>query len=75
MTGAKRGQKEVENFLDSWNREKEKQGLEVRVVQLRTTGYMSLDFVVPDPGIDVARESEDEQDMRDALGGGIGPAE
>ena len=47
---------------------------------------MSLDFVIPDPGIDQPRsqsEGEEEgehaerQDMQDALreGGGIGPAE
>lgn len=77
LTGAKSGEKELERFIESWNKEKEKEGHEVRVVQLRRTGFMSLDLVVPDPGIDVPRdeESEDEQDLTEALAGGTGPAE
>lgn len=65
FTGSKRGMTALEAFIDKWNRDKESEGKEVRVVQVRRTGFMVLDFVVPDPGIEVAAESE----------GGIGPAE
>lgn len=79
LTGAKSGEKELEMFITKWNQDKERSGYEVKLVQLRRTGFMSLDFVLPDPGIDVPRddvdESEDEQDMEEALNGGIGPAE
>lgn len=79
LTGAKSGEKELEMFINKWNQDKERSGEEVKLIQLRRTGFMSLDFVVPDPGIDVPRdeidESEDEQDLAGALGGGIGPAE
>ncbi|KAF2159884.1 hypothetical protein M409DRAFT_70769 [Zasmidium cellare ATCC 36951] len=79
LTGAKSGEKELEMFINKWNQDKERSGEEVKLIQLRRTGFMSLDFVVPDPGIDVPRdendESEDEQDLAEALGGGIGPAE
>lgn len=61
LTGVKRGMKGIERFLDGWNGE----GREVRVVQVRRTGFMALDFVVPDPGIDGEGNGE----------GGIGPAE
>ncbi|KAK4621929.1 hypothetical protein CLAFUW4_07073 [Fulvia fulva] len=88
-TGAKKGGKELQRFLDGWNMDREREERDVRVVQLRKTGFMSLDFVIPDPGIDQPNdqsggEEEEEdvqgdgQDMGDALrdgGGGIGPAE
>jgi hypothetical protein len=66
LTGAKRAEKSLEGFIEEWNRGKEREGREVRVVQLRRTGFMSLDFVVPDPGIDGVEGEERE--------GGIGAA-
>ena len=71
-TGAKKGEKELERFIEQWNAEREKEGREVKLIQLRKTGFMSLDFVVPDPGIDLAKsEQEDEgEDMRAALQSG-----
>ncbi|KAK6394389.1 hypothetical protein LTR65_001723 [Meristemomyces frigidus] len=74
MTGAKRAEKGLEQFLEHWNRGKEKEGREVRVVQPRRTGFMSLDFVVPDPGIDAMGGGNDDEDEREGEGG-IGPAD
>lgn len=69
MTGAKKGMKALETFIDKWNAEKARQEKEVRLVQLRRTGFMTLDFVVPDPHID-----EPVDDVMEGEGG-IGPAE
>lgn len=52
LTGAKWAEKGIERFIEHWNQEKEKEGKGVKVVQLRRTGFMTLDLVVPDPGID-----------------------
>ncbi|KAI5365228.1 Putative Golgin subfamily A member 7/ERF4 protein [Septoria linicola] len=62
FTGAKGGEKELERYVERWNTEREKEGREVKLITPRTTGFMSLDFVVPDPGIDIAAESEDDGD-------------
>ncbi|WPG98142.1 Hypothetical protein R9X50_00092800 [Acrodontium crateriforme] len=70
FTGSKRGVKAIETFLDEWNRNKKQEGVDVRVVQIRTTGYMSLDFIVPDPGIDRI-----DSERAESMAGGIGPAE
>ena len=64
FTGAKRGEKSIEQTLEKWNREREGSGAEVRAVQLRRTGFMSLDFVVPDPGIDNLGDDEEEEEGR-----------
>lgn len=60
FTGAKAGEKELERFIDRWNREREAERRDVRLVQLRTTGFMSMDFVISDPGVD-SPESEEEE--------------
>ena len=70
LTKSKQGVKALEAFIEEWNAQKEREGKEVRVVQLRRTGFMALDFVVPDPGIDTVGG-----DMVDDGEGGIGPAE
>ncbi|EME81608.1 uncharacterized protein MYCFIDRAFT_121644, partial [Pseudocercospora fijiensis CIRAD86] len=49
LTGAKRGERELETYIDDWNGAHEVQGREVKIVQLRRTGFMNLDFVIPDP--------------------------
>ena len=67
LSGAKKGMKALELFVDKWNQERARQEKEVRVVQLRRTGFMAVDFVIPDPGIDVVGDDDAE--------GGIGPAE
>ncbi|KAF2768425.1 hypothetical protein EJ03DRAFT_248600, partial [Teratosphaeria nubilosa] len=51
LTGPKREEKALERFLEGWNEERAAKLKDVRVVQLRRTGFMTLDFVVPDPGI------------------------
>jgi hypothetical protein len=56
ISGAKTGQKSLEQFVDNWNAQKASEGLEVRLVQPRTTGFTALDFIIPDPGIDVVPE-------------------
>ena len=73
LTGSKKGLKGLEAFIEEWNAKKVREGKEVRVVQLRRTGFMALDFVVPDPEIDEAEPGGEE-----GMGveeGGIGPAE
>lgn len=57
-TGAKAGEKELERFIERWNRERESEGREVKLVQLRTTGFMSMDFVIADPGVDAPEFEE-----------------
>ena len=48
--GVKRKLKDVEGFLEDWNRGTgEKEG--VRIVSLRRTAYLSLDFQIPDPQV------------------------
>ncbi|MCJ1304287.1 hypothetical protein MMC08_007099 [Hypocenomyce scalaris] len=48
--GVKRKLKGVEGFLEDWNRRTgEKEG--VRIVSLRRTAYLSLDFQIPDPQV------------------------
>lgn len=59
LTGAKAGEKELEQFIEQWNRERGSEGRDVRLVQLRTTGFMSMDFVIADPGVDSADFSEE----------------
>ncbi|TKA31125.1 hypothetical protein B0A50_02094 [Salinomyces thailandicus] len=78
FTGAKGEMEGLEEFVDGWNRGMEGEGREVRVVQPRRTGFMALDFVIPDPGIDVAVEEGEDEEDRDGQsrgGSGIGPAE
>ncbi|KAI7592330.1 hypothetical protein KC346_g16124, partial [Hortaea werneckii] len=63
LTGAKRGVRGLEGFVEEWNRGMRVQGREVCVVQPRRTGFMALDFVIPDPGIDGEGEGyEDEEE-------------
>ncbi|KAI7300289.1 hypothetical protein KC315_g17256 [Hortaea werneckii] len=69
LTGAKRGSKGIEAFVEEWNRGVRSQGREVWVVQPRRTGFMALDFVIPDPGIDgeageVGYEDEEEEQQQ-----------
>lgn len=72
FTGVKRGYQRVERFLGAWNAGKEAEGTDVRVVMLRRTGFMALDFVIPDPRIDEVQGGEEESE---GSVGGIGPAE
>ncbi|TKX25479.1 hypothetical protein C1H76_2129 [Elsinoe australis] len=53
FTGVKQGVKGLEGWMEGWNREREGRGLEGRLVPLRTTGWLNLDVVIPDPGIDI----------------------
>ncbi len=73
LTGSKKGMNALEGFVEKWNLERRGEGKEVRLVQLRRTGFMSLDFVVPDPGIEVV--GGDEGGREEGGEGGIGPAE
>jgi hypothetical protein len=51
LTGARRAEHKLEQFVARWNGEREREGKEVRVIQPRRTGFMNLDFIIPDPGI------------------------
>lgn len=62
FTGAKAGEKLLEGWIAMWNEERQKEGRQVKLIGPRTTGFMSLDFVIPDPGIDIAAESDDEEE-------------
>ncbi|KAF2226679.1 Golgin subfamily A member 7/ERF4 family-domain-containing protein [Elsinoe ampelina] len=56
VTGVKRGVKGLEAWMEGWNSGREGRGEEGRLVPLRTTGWLNLDVVIPDPGIDVVEE-------------------
>ena len=73
LTGSKTGVKGLETFIEKWNAQKAREGKEVRLVQVRRTGFMALDFVVPDPGVLLVSEGAEEG--LGESGGGIGPAE
>jgi hypothetical protein len=51
FTEARRAESKLEQFVKRWNGEREREGKEVRVIQPRRTGFMNLDFIIPDPGI------------------------
>ncbi|KAF4555421.1 putative Ras modification protein ERF4 [Elsinoe fawcettii] len=57
-TGVKRGVRGLEEWMEQWNRAREESGVEGRLVPLRTTGWLNLDVVIPDPGIDMVEEEE-----------------
>lgn len=69
--GVKGGEAGLERFLEGWNEGCKREGRGVRVVGPRVTGFMSLDFVVPDPGIDGVGVGEEDEEGE----GGLGPAE
>lgn len=73
LTRCKAEVKKLDMFMEGWNREQERQGKEGRVVLLRQTGFTALDFVVPDPGIDIVPEGQMDP-QRVENGTGIGPA-
>lgn len=58
LSGSKTGQKSLERFVDNWNAQKAKEGLDVKLVQPRKTGFTVLDFIIPDPGIDLEASEE-----------------
>lgn len=57
-TAAKQGQKSLERCVDEFNAQKAREGVEVKLVQPRITGFTALDFIIPDPGIDLAPDEE-----------------
>ena len=57
LTGAKKGCKDVEAFIEEWNRLRRTEYMEkdddtelIRVIPLRRTAYLSLDIQIPNPG-------------------------
>jgi len=73
LAGIKKDVKGLERFVSDWNRQKVSEGKDVRLVQLRKTGFLSLEFIVPDPGIDAiggegseGDEQEGQSDYRGA---------
>ncbi|MCJ1318260.1 hypothetical protein MMC15_003588 [Xylographa vitiligo] len=56
LTSARKGIRQVEQMVEDWNTQRQKAGSDgedelVRVVGLRKTAYMTLDFQIPDPKI------------------------
>ncbi|KAK0885166.1 hypothetical protein LTR87_001195 [Friedmanniomyces endolithicus] len=60
LTGVKGGMRGMERWMEEWNLGKRREGVAVRVVQAWEVGFMGLDFVVPDPGIDGERMDEED---------------
>ncbi|KAI1393636.1 Golgin subfamily A member 7/ERF4 family-domain-containing protein [Hypoxylon trugodes] len=64
LTYAKTRLRNLEDWIDKWNTEMEKTAgsdenvIPPRIVPLRRTGYMNLDFQIPDPEIAPATNSE-----------------
>lgn len=52
LTASKRKVREMEKWIDQWNREAEREGFEARLIDLRRSGFLSLDIQIPDPHID-----------------------
>ncbi|KEQ84819.1 hypothetical protein M438DRAFT_241488, partial [Aureobasidium pullulans EXF-150] len=50
-TGVKRGVRDMEKWVEGWNTEAEREGREVRLIDLRRTGFLSLDIQIPDPHV------------------------
>ena len=62
FTKAKGGMKDMERFIDAWNQERktnaEAEDSEVvQCIQLRRTGFLCLDIVIPDPKVIVVNEN------------------
>lgn len=58
LTGPKGGVKKIEAWTDRWNQDKASTGLQVRLIPLRKTAFLSLDIQIPDPGIDGPLEED-----------------
>ena len=59
FTGVKSVVKRMERYMEDWNRRKERDGKEVKLIPLRRNGFMNLDIQIPDPGIDLWLGDED----------------
>ncbi|KAM3417316.1 hypothetical protein BST61_g5568 [Cercospora zeina] len=69
FTCARAGERTLEGWIEMWNEARQKEGRQVKLIGPRTTGFMSLDFVIPDPGIDIAADSDDEEEEVDVVAG------
>lgn len=70
--GVKGRVREVEGWLEGWNREGRWREEGVRVVGLRRTAFLSLDFEVPDPRVGVVEGGGEGGGMREGDGDGDG---
>ena len=62
LTKAKGGMKDIERFIDIWNQERKTNSQAedtevVQCIQLRRTGFLCLDIVIPDPKVIVVNEA------------------
>jgi hypothetical protein len=76
LTKAKSGMKEVERIIENWNNERNKESRSddqdlVHCIQLRRTGFLCLDIVIPDPKVMVVNEAQMKQSR---VNGGILPS-
>ena len=53
FTGVKSVVRRMEKWMNEWNAKKERDGVDVKLISLRRTGFMTLDIQIPDPGIDL----------------------
>ncbi|KAI0148445.1 Golgin subfamily A member 7/ERF4 family-domain-containing protein [Xylariaceae sp. FL1272] len=58
LTNAKTGLNALEMWIEQWNAEMEKttgpDALSPKIISLRRTGYMNLDFQIPDPEVSIS---------------------
>ncbi|MCJ1478659.1 hypothetical protein MMC13_007340 [Lambiella insularis] len=82
MPSARKKVRQVEALIKDWNAQRRKGGRDgeaelVRVVELRKTAYMSLDFQIPDPGLPSAARAASTINRQDPAtsqaGGPIAP--
>lgn len=52
LTGVKAKVRGMERLVEEWNRERERRGVQVRLIDLRRTGFLNLDIQIEDPEID-----------------------
>ncbi|KAI9741817.1 MAG: hypothetical protein M1834_000203 [Cirrosporium novae-zelandiae] len=67
ITGVKRRLRDLEEWIDEWNRGVGRGG-EVRVIPLRRTGYLTLDIQIPDPHVAIIGGTESQTTSRPDTG-------
>lgn len=79
LSKAKGGMRDIERFIDVWNREREgdskaEDSEVVQCIQLRRTGFLCLDIVIPDPKVIVVNEPQTKEPQNSGNGHPTTPA-